>query len=66
MTTQTMLGAATLMATDERTPHELRAAVTSAGGTTAAAVRVLEARGFADAVNEAMDAARARSAELGR
>jgi pyrroline-5-carboxylate reductase len=66
MTVQTMLGAATLMATDGRTPQELRAAVTSAGGTTAAAVRVFEARGFADAVNEAMDAARARSAELGR
>jgi pyrroline-5-carboxylate reductase len=66
MTTQTMLGAATLMATDERTPHELRTAVTSAGGTTAAAVRVLEAHGFMGAVGEAMDAARARSAELGR
>jgi len=66
MTMQTMLGAATLMATDGRTPQELRAAVTSAGGTTAAAVRVFEARGFSVAVNEAMDAARARSAELGR
>jgi pyrroline-5-carboxylate reductase len=66
MTTQTMLGAATLMATGERTPHELRAAVTSAGGTTAAAVRVFEERGFMGAVGEAMDAARARSAELGR
>jgi pyrroline-5-carboxylate reductase len=66
MTVQTMLGAATLMATDERTPQELRAAVTSAGGTTAAAVRVFEEHGFSAAVNEAMDAARARSAELGR
>jgi pyrroline-5-carboxylate reductase len=66
MTTQTMLGAATLMATDGRTPQELRAAVTSAGGTTAAAVRVFEERGFTGAVGEAMDAARARGAELGR
>jgi len=38
--------------------------VTSAGGTTAAAVRVLEERAFAQAVEAAMQAARARSAEL--
>ena len=64
MVTGTLLGSATLLDRDGRTAQELRAAVTSAGGTTAAAVRVLEERGFAQAVDAAMQAARARSAEL--
>lgn len=64
MVTGTLLGAATLLATDGRSAGELRAAVTSAGGTTAAAVRAFEERGFAQAVAAAMEAARARSAEL--
>jgi len=64
MVTGTLLGAATLLEADGRSARELRAAVTSAGGTTAAAVRVFEERGFVDAVGAAMEAARARSAEL--
>lgn len=64
MVTGTLLGAATLLASDGRSAGELRAAVTSAGGTTAAAVRVFEERGFSQAVGAAMEAARARSAEL--
>jgi pyrroline-5-carboxylate reductase len=66
MTAETMLGAATLLARDGRSAGELRAAVTSAGGTTAAAIRVFEERGFAATVAAAMEAARARSVELGK
>ena len=44
----------------------LRALVTSPGGTTAAALRVLEAHGFRSAVLEAVSAAADRSRQLGR
>jgi pyrroline-5-carboxylate reductase len=64
MVTGTLLGSATLLDRDGRTPAQLRAAVTSEGGTTAAAMKVFEARGFAQAVDGAMAAACARSAEL--
>lgn len=66
MTVQTILGAAQLLAQDGRDAAALRAAVTSKGGTTAAAIGVLEQRGFAQAVADAMRAARDRSAELGK
>lgn len=66
LTVQSMLGAATMLAQDGRSPQELRAAVTSAGGTTAAAVAVFEAGGFVPLVERAMRAARDRSAELGK
>ena len=46
-------------------PELLRAAVTSAGGTTAAALQVLEERGMKAAVIEAVATAAARSRELG-
>jgi pyrroline-5-carboxylate reductase len=65
MTVQTILGAAQLLAQDGRDAAALRAAVTSKGGTTAAAIAVLEQRGFAQAVADAMRAAHDRSAELG-
>jgi pyrroline-5-carboxylate reductase len=66
MAIESIFGAATLLATDGREPAQLRAAVTSAGGTTAAAVNVFERGEFAALVAAAMDAARARSAELGK
>lgn len=66
MAIESILGAATLLAQDGRTPEELRKEVTSAGGTTAAAIKVMEDRGFKDVVMDAMNAARARSAELGK
>lgn len=66
LVTQTLLGAARLLSEGDEGPEALRAAVTSPGGTTAAGLRVLEARGVRSAVLEAVTAAAARSEELGR
>lgn len=66
MAIESIFGAATLLATDGCEPAQLRAAVTSAGGTTAAAVNVFERGDFVALVAAAMEAARARSAELGK
>ena len=63
---QTLLGAATLLATGEDGPEALRAAVTSPGGTTAVGLRELEARGVRAAFLDAVAAAAERSRELGR
>ena len=63
---QTMLGAATLLGDGSEGPEALRAAVTSPGGTTAAGLRVLEARGVRAAFLEAVEAATERSELLGR
>jgi pyrroline-5-carboxylate reductase len=65
LTTQTLLGAARLLAETGDTPERLRAAVTSPGGTTAAGLRVLESAGVRDAFLEAVAAATERSKELG-
>ncbi|MDQ1425581.1 MAG: pyrroline-5-carboxylate reductase [Acidimicrobiaceae bacterium] len=61
---QTLLGAATLLATDGRSAEELRAAVTSPGGTTVAGLLALERAGMRAAVMEAVRAATERSREL--
>lgn len=63
---QTFLGSAAMLAESGESPTELRAAVTSPGGTTAAGVRVLEREGLRSAFYEAMAAVRDRSAELGK
>lgn len=61
---QTLLGSGRLLAESGESPQQLRAMVTSPGGTTAAALRVLEAHGFRSAVLEAVAAAARRSREL--
>ncbi len=62
---QTVRGAGRLLTDVEKTPSELRAQVTSPGGTTAAAVHVLEERGFRAIVEDAVQAAARRAEELG-
>lgn len=62
---QTVLGAATLLASSDEDPAQLRANVTSPGGTTAAAIAVMQERGLETIVHDAIAAATARSVELG-
>jgi pyrroline-5-carboxylate reductase len=62
----TMLGSARMMAETGKDPGELRAAVTSPGGTTAAALRTLEFKAVRSAFIEAVAAATERSRQLGR
>lgn len=66
LTRATALGAARVVTETRVEPAHLRAAVTSPGGTTAAALRVFEAANLRAIVREALLAARDRSAELGR
>ena len=63
---QTMRGAGILMSESDSSPAALRAQVTSPGGTTAAAMHVLDGGGFRSLVEDAIRAASARSRELGR
>jgi pyrroline-5-carboxylate reductase len=63
---QTALGAAVMMRDSGEHPVQLREAVTSPGGTTIAAVRELERHGVRAALLAAIEAAHARSVELGR
>ena len=63
---QTILGSARLLAESGQSAEELRAAVTSQGGTTAAGVRALEAAAGRSALLEAVSAATDRSRQLGR
>ena len=62
----TVKGAALLAAGSEDSPLELRKKVTSKGGTTEAALAVLEQSGFADILKDAAAAAARRSHELGQ
>lgn len=66
LATQTLLGSARLLAETDQSASELRAAVTSPGGTTAEGLAVLEQAGVRAAIDGAVAAATARSAELGR
>ena len=62
----TMAGAAALSASSPLHPSELRAQVTSKGGTTHAAITSLEDSGVRQAIVRALHAARTRAQELGR
>ena len=62
---QTVLGAARLAIESPESPAELRAAVTTPAGTTAAGLRVLEQRAVRAALIDAVGAAADRSRELG-
>ena len=64
LTTQLFVGSSALLA-ERGDPAALRAMVTSPAGTTAAGLRVLEARAVRAALADAVAAAAARSAELG-
>ncbi len=61
---QTMLGSAKMLRDTGKHPVELREMVTSPGGTTIAAIRVLEETGVRAAFLNAIDAACKRGAEL--
>jgi pyrroline-5-carboxylate reductase len=63
---QTLLGAARMLTETGDPPEALRAAVTSPGGTTAAGLGVLEAKGLRAALAEAVEAATERSRQLGQ
>lgn len=62
----TLAGSGLLLETSEHNAASLRAAVTSKGGTTAAATGVLEDANAMALLQRAFDAARARGVELGR
>ncbi|WP_246146688.1 pyrroline-5-carboxylate reductase [Rubripirellula lacrimiformis] len=65
LATQTVMGAAKMVAETGRHPGELKDSVASPGGTTIAALATLEHNGFRSAVIEAVAAAANRSRELG-
>ncbi|MBW2148136.1 MAG: pyrroline-5-carboxylate reductase [Deltaproteobacteria bacterium] len=65
LSVQTVLGAAHLMTEMNMHPAQLREMVTSPGGTTIAGLRKMEEWGFRAAVLNAVEAATARSRELG-
>jgi pyrroline-5-carboxylate reductase len=65
LTNQLFAGAAALLNQPDAAPAELRAAVTSPGGTTAAGLRVLERAAVRAAFLDAVAAATDRSRELG-
>ncbi len=65
LATQTVLGAATLVSQSTESPGTLRERVTSKGGTTYAALQVLEKLNWSGIIGEAVAAASARGAEMG-
>ncbi len=66
LTLQTALGAAQMAVTADVGLEELRRRVTSPGGTTEAAIAVLNDAGLVACFDRALHAAQARAAELGR
>lgn len=66
LTVQTVAGAAEMLRQKQGTPDELRQAVTSPGGTTAAGLAVLESAEFRALIQRTVRAAWERAGELGR
>ena len=66
LTRQTLLGAATLLASSGEDPGRLRENVTSKGGTTAAGLAVMDSADFMGLIDRVVDAATRRSRELGQ
>ena len=66
LTLETALGAARLALASTEDPGNLQAQVTSPGGTTEAAINVLDNSGVRDALQKAVSAARARGGELAK
>jgi len=66
LTLQTALGAARLALASDESPTELRRRVTSPGGTTQAAVEILDKTGCETILIRAVNAARQRSVELAK
>jgi len=64
LASQTVLGAAKMVLSTDQHPAQLRDNVTTPGGTTIAALAVLERAGLRSALGDAIDAAIARSKEL--
>jgi len=61
---QTALGASDLMITSEKSPADLIKMVVTPGGTTAAGLGVMDERGIADAIADAVKAATERGQEM--
>ena len=66
MAAQTLLGSAKMVLETGEHPGKLRDMVTSPGGTTIAGIHILEQRGVRAALSDAVQAATARSQEMGR
>ena len=66
LTRQTLLGAATLLASSGEDPGRLRENVTSPGGTTAAGLAELDDADFMGLIDRVVDAATKRSRQLGQ
>lgn len=62
---QTLSGSVALLQQDSAPPSELRARVTSPGGTTQAAIEHLEESGWGELLEQAIACAKVRSVELG-
>lgn len=62
---QTVLGAAKLAVSSDKSPSELKSQVTSKGGTTEAALEIFDEEKLAERFARALQAASRRSAELG-
>lgn len=61
---QTLVGAASFLQRTKIDPAEARAAVTSKGGTTEAAIKYMQGKGFSEIFKQALNEAKNRSSEL--